>query len=113
MSFTFNITVTSDIDKVRFNTGDTDSTDYYLEDESITYLLTLGNVAYASVEACYKIKANLARKVDETVDDHSKSYSQLQQHFTQLAIQLEKRLSSNITFADTTTNNLVFTQEKP
>ena len=113
MSFTYNIAVSTDIDKVRFNIGDTNSSDYQLEDEEITYLLTLGSVTHASIQACYMIAARYASKVDEGLSDHSKTYSQLQTHYTQLARRLSQSQSMNIAFSDCTESDAVFTRELP
>lgn len=53
MAFTFDPSLGTDLSLVRFHTGDTDSTNYYLEDATITALLTsqtsVGGAVIASI----------------------------------------------------------------
>jgi len=113
LSFTYNISVSGDIDKVRFNTGDVNSADYNLENEEIVYLLSIYSVNEASIQACYNIMSKLASSVDETLDGHSKSYSQKQEHYKNIIKNLRSRSSSQISFPVSSSNDAVFTREKP
>jgi len=49
MAFTWVGDLSTDLDKVRFYIGDTDSSGYYLEDATITALLNAGSVGSAVI----------------------------------------------------------------
>jgi hypothetical protein len=62
MAFTYAGTLTTDLDLVRFYVGDTDSAGYYLEDATITALVTLkGSVGGAVVAGIEYIIRKLSR----------------------------------------------------
>jgi hypothetical protein len=87
MTWSYNIA--TDIGKVRFAVGDTDTTDQQLQDEEINYLLTsFGSVAGAAVAAARAIAAKYARLVSSSVESVSESAEQRYAHYTQLAAQL-------------------------
>lgn len=54
MTFTFDNTLTTDLAKVRFHVGDTDTNGAYLADETITALLTSEGSVGGAVIACIK-----------------------------------------------------------
>lgn len=54
MTFTFATDLSTDLAKVRFHIGDTDSDGYYLADETITALLTSEGSVGGAVLACIK-----------------------------------------------------------
>ena len=61
MSFSFDSSLASDLALVRFHIGDTDSDGYFLEDETITALLTsTGSVGGASIACIRYIISQLA-----------------------------------------------------
>lgn len=114
MSYSYNTSLTDDVSLVRFYIGDTDSTDIQLQNEELSALLTIeGSVFSAAVEACYQIAAKYARLVDESTMDHSKSFSQRQLHYTQLAERLQKKQSQQVTFQDASTADPIFTKDLP
>lgn len=51
MSFSFNPSIATDLDLVRFHIGDVHEEGHYLDDETITYLVTTHGVAGAVVRA--------------------------------------------------------------
>jgi len=113
MAFTYDLNTS--IGKVRFNIGDTVDAGHLLEDDEITYILTdYPNINNASAYCAEQIAAQYAGKVDESLGDHSKSYSQLQEHYKTMAIRLRARsamgVSPYVGGADTTA---VFTEDKP
>ena len=76
----------SDRDAVRFRIGDTQESDWQLQDEEIDYLLEGGvSVPLASLRACKALAAHYARQVDKSVDGFSLSASQRQTHYLDLA----------------------------
>lgn len=75
----------SDRDAVRFRIGDTNESDWQLQDEEIDYLLVDTPVALAAVRACKALAAHYARQVDKSVDGFRLSASQRQQHYLDLA----------------------------
>lgn len=54
MTFTWLGTLATDLDKVRFHIGDTDSGGYWLEDATITALLALEGSVGGAVVACLR-----------------------------------------------------------
>ena len=65
MSFSFNESLTSDLDKVRLRIGDTDSEEVLLSNETITALLTIRNdVILASIDCVEAILGKFAREID-------------------------------------------------
>jgi hypothetical protein len=78
--------LTSNLDAVRFLVGDTDITDTQLQDEEITYLLTVeGGVRFAAYKAAKAIASKYARKVDRNVGDLRISFSQKYRQYLDLA----------------------------
>ena len=92
MSYSYDIE--NSVGKVRFLTGDTDSTDVLLTDEEIEYLLsTHTSISAASVQACYAISAKLSRESDLKVGDLSISKSQRSAAYAKLAKDLKEKAS--------------------
>jgi hypothetical protein len=54
MTFTFDTSLATDLALVRFHVGDTNTDGHYLEDETITALLTLKGSVGGAVIACIK-----------------------------------------------------------
>lgn len=68
MAFTYSNPSTDSRSAVRLLAGDTDPTDYFLEDGEIDYFLTLkGTHQLAAAAACRAIAAKLARRVSQSV----------------------------------------------
>lgn len=95
MSWTYNVGLISDKDKVRLTIGDTDSNDQLLADEEINYFLTQQQtVSGAAIAAARSIGAKYARLCDISIESVSKSYSQKSKNFFALALQLESQAKS-------------------
>jgi hypothetical protein len=70
MSFTFSIDLSDDVSLVRFHIGDTSETDYYLEDDTIQYLIDTYGVGQAVVRSIRYIITRLSQP-DERVGSYS------------------------------------------
>lgn len=87
----------SDRDWVRFRIGDTDTLDQQLQDAEIASLLTdFPPKGRAAAEACRRIAAKYARLVDTSTADKSDSLSQRQQHYRDLAGEIESEMASGV-----------------
>jgi len=77
MTFTWVGDLSTDLDKVRFHIGDTDSTGYWLEDATITALLTSEASVGGAVIACLRyIVGQLSRpdfKADWLTINHAEA----------------------------------------
>ncbi|MBW2084440.1 MAG: hypothetical protein JRI54_00190 [Deltaproteobacteria bacterium] len=92
MTWSYDSSLSTDKDKVRFHIGDTDETDQLLQDEEITYLLTeTTNVLLAASRAAKAITAKFSRQADKAVGDLRISLSQKAKTYMALATDLEKR----------------------
>jgi hypothetical protein len=78
---------TSNLDRVRFLIGDTDTNDQQLSDEEINALLVENhnNPYLAAVNCCRALEAQYARKVTKSMGDISIQYDQLTKHYSDLA----------------------------
>jgi len=81
----------SDLDRVRFLVGDTDTSDELLLDAEIAHLLLEHGVAYAPAEGATAIAAKLSRKVDYATGSARYSLSQRVTHYRALALELRTR----------------------
>lgn len=69
MAFTYNTDLSTDRDKVRFYTGDTDESTHQLADATIDALITLeGDYKAATIEALEGLLAKINREPDLTAD---------------------------------------------
>jgi len=92
MTWSYDTSLATDKDKVRFYIGDTDQTDQLLQDEEINFLLTeTTNVLLAASRAAKAVAAKFSRQADKAVGDLRISLSQKAQAYTTLAADLEKR----------------------
>ncbi|MBW2672586.1 MAG: hypothetical protein JRD89_04105 [Deltaproteobacteria bacterium] len=92
MTWSYDSTLPTDKDKVRFHIGDTDQSDQLLQDEEISYLLgETTNVLLAASRAAKAIAARFSRQADKAVGDLRISLSQKAQAYMSLAADLEKR----------------------
>jgi len=99
MTWSYDPSLPTDKDKVRFRTGDTDETDQLLQDEEINYLLSeTTNVLLAASRAAKAIAAKFARQADKSVGSLSISLSQKAQAYMALAADLEKRALTSSAF---------------
>lgn len=85
-------------DEVRFLIGDTDTTAQQLSDEEIQYLITKFGTGYvAAAKAARALYAKYARKADTTVGQVSKSFSQVADHYHELALQMDNMVATRAT----------------
>lgn len=92
MSFSYDPTLPTDLDKVRLALGDTDSTAPLLSNEEITAMLeTYIGVLQTAAPLAESLAAKFARRVNISVDGLSKSYSDLSRNFALLAERLRAR----------------------
>jgi len=92
MTWSYDSTLPTDTDKVRFHIGDTDETDQLLQNEEINYLLSeTTNVLLAASRAAKTVAAKFSRQADKTVGDLRISLSQKAKAYMALAADLEKR----------------------
>lgn len=83
---------TSDRDWVRFEIGDTDTTDQLLSDEEIASLITdRGSKEAAALAAAEGLAAQFARKVTKAVGDLRINYSDLAKQYRELAKSLKTK----------------------
>lgn len=98
MTVTYDDSEASDLHKVRGIIGDTITDDAYLQDETITALLTVhGSVLATSVECCRRILARIARDTDRNAVGFSASRSQVTQHYRDLMADLSAQLTATAT----------------
>jgi hypothetical protein len=78
MTWTYNEKLALSRDRIRFYSGDTDTTDQLMSDEEIAFALSESgsNVKLAAALVCEVLAAEFARKADASVSDLSISYSQ-------------------------------------
>lgn len=94
MTFTYDDPLSSPISAIRFLVGDTDSTESFLTDEEIAFLISLwgplsgGKPYLIASYAAEAIAAKLAREVSYSSDSQSLSLSELMQKFLSLAEQM-------------------------
>jgi len=92
MTWSYNSSLTTDKDKVRFYIGDIDQTGQLLQDEEISFLLAeVSNVLLAAAHAAKAVAAKFSRQADKAVGDLRISLSQKAQAYMSLAADLEKR----------------------
>lgn len=92
MAWTYSTSLATDKDKVRFEIGDTDTTDQLLSDEEIAAVLTAEGSVYAAASDCAEhLAAKFSRLADRTVGNFSLSASQRAKAFWDLAAKLSKK----------------------
>jgi len=83
------------VDTIRFLTGDTDESEYFLEDAEINWLyqewIAKGTPYYVAAMACDAISAKLAREVTINSDGQTLSLDQLQEKYSRLSQQLREQ----------------------
>jgi len=92
MTWSYDSSLATDKDKVRFYIGDTDTNDQLLQDEEISFLLAeVSNVLLAAAHAAKAIAAKFSRQADKAIGDLRISLSQKARTYMTLAADLEKR----------------------
>jgi hypothetical protein len=92
MSWTYNSTLATDLDRVRFLVGDTDTDDKQLQDGEINYVVGFfGSVYGAAAAICEALAAKYARKCDKSVGDLSLSMSQKSTAYRAMAASLRSQ----------------------
>lgn len=91
MSWSYDLTLTNDMDKVRLHCGDTDRDKPQLQNEELNYLLDLaGSVYGAAALACQALATKYSRLADKAVGDLRIQQSQLSEHYVARARELER-----------------------
>ena len=84
-----------DIERVRLKIGDTDSSDYLIEDEEIQVAIDRNpSITAAASAAAYRVAAKLARRFNHQKSEVSKDEAQLYRHYRQVAKDLEDELDA-------------------
>lgn len=93
MTWTYDPTLDTDLDKVRFLIGDTDTTSQQLSNEEITFLLAdrENNVDQTAIYALDGIIAKYSRKVNVTVGDVQVQYASMMSQFESVRKRLMAR----------------------
>ncbi|MGH6821932.1 MAG: hypothetical protein ACRECU_13990 [Methylocella sp.] len=97
MSWTYDATqlATSKLYQVRLLVGDVDSTEPKLQDEEITFALTIRATSYGAAADCARmIAAKLSPNVDMRAGDTEIKSSQDQKAYLQMAMTFEARASA-------------------
>lgn len=98
MAWSYDTSLTTTRDRVRFLIGDTDTNDQQLSNEEISFVLSDNSdkVYAAAVECVRALRAKFARLVDRSVGDLKNSYSQRQKAYEDLETALQKKATGNI-----------------
>lgn len=93
----FTTGTSTDIGKVRFYVGDTDTNDQILQDDAVQLALDSegGGVLAGAAVAAEAIAAFYARKADKKVGSLSIAYSQLYDHYMALATRLRAKAATS------------------
>lgn len=93
MTFTYDGTLDTDLEKVRLLIGDTDSTAALFQDAEITHFLTVrsSNLYLAAADACEAAAAKFARAFDFATDGQSFERSKMHDAFLAMAEAFRRR----------------------
>lgn len=92
MTFTYDPTLATDRDRVRFLLGDRDATDPHMTDEEIeATLVVTPDPLMAASQCCQALAASYAFLVNQRQEELAVNYSDLFEHFTRLAETLRIR----------------------
>lgn len=95
MNFTYDSSLSTDRDIVRFLIGDVDESDVLVGDEAIDYLLTEHSDTYAAAAAaCERIAADSARFTSVSVDGVSVSSQEFYDRYMDLASRIRSQGAS-------------------
>jgi hypothetical protein len=101
MAFSYDSSLVAPRDQIRFLVGDTESDEYFLEDEEIVFLMTTwdhkNSVYYTASMAAEAIAAKFAREISVSSDSQSLSTSELQQKYLDLAARLLRQHETLLT----------------
>lgn len=90
MTWTYDQSLATDRDKVRFEIQDTDTSDQLFSNEEIDARLTaLGSVSSTSLDLARRLMMRFARKADTTVGRVSTSFNQRFQAYKDIVSRLE------------------------
>jgi len=95
MAATFDPSLATNRDKVRFLIGDMDVTRAEIQDETIDALLTTMTPEAAAAASAWSIAGAYASKADVNVDNQLTKYSAVHLHWVTLAKQLDLRATSS------------------
>lgn len=90
MTWTYDPTLATDLDSVRFEIQDTDTSDQLFSNEEVTAVLTAeGSVSAATLKLAKKLMMKFARMVDTSVGRVSESASQRYAAYKEIVAKLE------------------------
>lgn len=85
MTWSYNPALSTNLDRVRFLIGDTNTNDQLLANEEITWILTQQSDVYsAAAFACRGLQAKYARKATKSVGDLSIQWAEIANNFRDL-----------------------------
>ena len=94
MSFSFNDDLSTDLDYVRFYIGDTDSSNYLVEDATITAILsTHSNPLNAAIVICRNLTAKYSSMASQSIGSVSVSYGDISKKYQSLVVELKAMLA--------------------
>lgn len=93
MTWTFDDALTDMKDQVRILVGDTDETDQLMQDEAITFFVTLENnrLYESAADVAEAIANKLARSVQKSVGSMSLAAQQRYEHYREMAASLRDK----------------------
>lgn len=92
----------TDNEKIRLMIGDTDSSDYLIDDDELDYITSVeSNVVHAAIDCCRIIIAKMARYVDSKRGRTWERASQITEHYKGIMVTLTQRatVSTNSLYA--------------
>jgi hypothetical protein len=96
VAFTYDGTLDTDLEKVRLEIGDTDSTDPQFTDAEINYFLDGNSVTEAALKACEALVAKYSRQFDFETDQQKFLRSQRATAYRALADELRSGGASGL-----------------
>lgn len=104
MAFTYDGTLDTDLEKVRLEIGDTDSTDALFTDAEINVKLSLraNNIEATAADLCDILAVRFARQFDFETDGQKFARSQRSKMYKDMAAVLRARANGGITSVPTT-----------
>ena len=96
MAWNYDTSLTTDKDKVRFLSGDSDSADPQVSDEEVAFALSSeGNTHAAAAAVCEHLAARYARQAQKTAGDFQIALNQKHEQYLGTARQLRNRSASH------------------
>lgn len=99
MTWSYDPSLSTDKDRVRFLSGDTDTSDQMVSNEEITGVLSMytDNIFRGAAAVCRHLASKFSRQADQEIDDMRKALSQRAKAFADRASELDAQASSGVT----------------